>query len=635
MPKITPREKTASITVKTGTASQKKARPTDWWNAASKRELVQQMLSTVAYLKQLDGYRYRKASLYAHMYGNMPLYGGAGTNLAKISLQKQLPSNRPTMSVITSITDTIVSRMEMTKPRPLFVSDNADWQQRKLSKQMNNFIAGEFYQTQFYKMRQTVRRDSCVWGTGVYKVLETQEKKVGLERRLSTQILVDSNEAFLGMPRQMYELTLMDRKMMEHAFPKAKMPIERAENAYPELNADAQETASDLIMIVEGWHLPSGPGAKDGVHAMACVEGLLDDESWEEKDFPFVFTHYVDPQVGFWGQGVAERQLGNQAAINQLLMTAHNAINLVGVPRVFVETGSKVVKSHLNNNVGAIVEYSGTKPSYEVAPCIPAEIYAEIQNIINRAYQEEGVSQLAAQSEKPKGLNSGEAIRSYDDIQQDRLSTLAKNDEGMANETADKVIRLARKIAKRDGKYQTVYPDKKNGAQQIDLPEAKELDNPFVVQCYDTSSLPRDPSGRFAKITEWVQAGMYSPQEGRRLMGLPDTQQADTLLNAAEERILWQLDKIVEEGQFSPPDPFTDLSSAIIIVTQYINLYATLKLEEERMEMLRNYHAQVLDLQGLAMGPSPAAIGAPGAPQALPEPAPTNGLIPNVPGAQQ
>ena len=282
MPKVTPRAKQGTITVKTGTGGTKKAMPRDWWNAGTKADMAQQMLSTASYLKQQDQYRYRKAALYAHLYGNMPIYGGAGTNLVRISLQKQLPTNRPTMSVITSITDTIVSRMEMTKPRPLFVTDNGDYRQRKLSKQMNAFVAGELYQTGYYELRQKIRRDSCVWGTGVFKVLENQEKRVALERRLATQILVDSNEVFIGQPRQLYELTLIDRKMLESTFPKAKSLIAGAENAYPEQNADSEATASDMIMVVEGWHLPSGPGKNDGQHAIACVQGIMADESWKK-----------------------------------------------------------------------------------------------------------------------------------------------------------------------------------------------------------------------------------------------------------------------------------------------------------------------------------------------------------------
>jgi len=640
MPKVTLRKKREpgereTIQAKTKTVGVKaKNKPMAWWNAGNKKDLVQQLISTAMYLKEQDLYRYRKASIYAHMYGNMPIYGGAGMNLQRISIQKELPINRPTMSLVTSITDTIVSRLEMNKPRPMFVTDMGDWRQRKLGREMNTFIGGELYQTGYYDLRPKLWRDALVWGTLCGKVLETTDKRVGIERRLSTQLLVDANEAFLGKPRQMYELTLIDRALLAHEFPKAKDIVKKCENSYPEQSAESMD-ASDLIMVIEGWRLPSRPAtastpaSDDGMHALVCVEGLLDDESWEKKNFPFFFAHYSPPQVGFWGQGVTERQLGNQASINGLLMQTHEAIRLVGVPRIFVESGSKVNSDHMNNEVGHIIEYEGTKPSYEVAPCMPAEVYNEIQNIINRGYQEEGVSQMAAQSIKPQGLDSGEAIRSYDDIQQDRLSTLGKADEKLVVEVAYLIIDKAMDIAKRDKKYQTIYPDQKNGAQTIDLPQAKQLDNPFVIQCYDTSSLPRDPAGRFAKIQEWVQAGMYTVQEGRRLLGLPDTLQQDTLLNAAEERILYQLDKIVEDGKFLPPDSFNDLQSAQVIAVQYINLYDTLGLEEKRMDLLRRYHLQVLDLQGMMSAGAQPPMGEP---QAAPEPTPTNPLIPNVPG---
>lgn len=635
MPKISkaPRENRTEIQAKTRRDIATE-RPGDWWNSSDQNEMAMKLLSTAAFLKTQNQYRYRQASLYAQLYGNMPLFGAVGTNLFRIAMKNQLPSNRPTMSVITSITDTVVSRICMNKPRPIFLTDNGDYKQRDLAKQMNGFIAGEFYQTGYYRLRKRIVRDACIWGTGCVKILEDTKKRVSLERRLATQLLFDANDAFHGNPRQMYELTLIDRKVLADIFPKKAALISGAENAYPDSAGSNSSSVADLLLVVEGWRLPSGPDAGDGLHAIACTAGALEDHKQEKDKFPFEFLHYSEPVVGPWGSGVAERQMGNQAAINQILMTIHNSIRLVGVPRVFVEDGSKVVKAQLNNDVGSIVTYRGTKPSYEVAPCVPSEMYEEVQNVVNRAYQEEGISQLAAASEKPAGLDSGEAIREYDAVQQDRLATLSSDDEDFAIAVAYQVIDKAREICERDGKYQTVYPDK-NGTKQIDLPASKLLDDPFVIQCFDMSSLPRDPSGRAAKITEWVQAGLYSPQEGRRLMGLQDTEQEDKLLSAAEERILKQLDDIVESGKFTPPDPFTDLQLAQTISVQYYNLYMAAGLEERKAKKLRQWNAQVQALMMAATVPTPQIPSGSGVPQAAPEPVPTNAMIPNVPSSGQ
>ena len=630
MPKVTPRSQSNTVTVKTKSGPMK-TKPGDWWNSNSKKELSEKLLATAAFLKQQDQYRYRQASLYAALYGKTPLFGTVGTNLSRITSKNPLPSDRPTMSIVTSITDTIVSRLTQNKHRPFFLTDGGDYKQRKLAKEMNTFISGELYQTKAYELKKKQLRDSCVWGTGVLKVLESQDKKVAVERRLPTQLLVDPNEAFLGDPRQMYELMLIDRSVLMSMHPDFASTVENAEEAYPDQSGDSTETVSDLVMVVEAWRLPSGPDSSDGMHVIACSSGLITpDKEYKKTKFPFDILHYSEPQVGFWGQGVAERQMGNQSTINGLLMTTHKAIRLVGVPRVYLEDGSKVVKAQFNNEIGSIITFRGTKPITEVAPCMPAEVYAELQRVIERAYQEEGISELAAGSKKPAGLDSGEAIREYDDTQSDRLSSL---DQAMQESTVNLaylIIDQARDIAERDGSYETVYPDK-NGTQEIDLPASKLLDNPFVIQCFDVSSLPKDPAGRQAKIAEWVQAGMYTPQEGRRLMGLPDTEQEDKLANAGEERILKILDQIVEDGKFTPPDPFMDLELAELKCTQYYNLYLSLKLEEKKAQMLRDFFAQVGALKSQAasaMQPQAPGIN----PQASPMPAPQSQLIPNVPG---
>lgn len=634
MAKITPRAKQDNTVHAKTRPDGPKAKPGDWWNADSKKEMCDKLLATASFLKEQNNYRYRQASLYASLYGNMPLFGWLGSNLSRISTKRQLPNDRPTMSVITSCVDTIVSKMTQNKPRPIFLTDNANYKERSLAKQLNAFIAGELYQTKAYRIGEMVMRDASVWGTGCIKVIETQDKRVGLERRIATQLLVDSSEAFLGDPRQMYELQLVDRKVLAEMFPNDRSTIDRAESAYPDSGSDSEKTVSDQVMVVEAWRLPSGPDAGDGLHAIACTAGPIDDEKWEKDKFPFAFLHYSQSQIGFWGQGLAERQMGTQNAINQLLITIHKSINLVGVPRVFVEDGSKVVKAQLNNDVGAIVTYRGTKPSYEVANCVPVELYQQLERLIQFAYQQEGISELASSSQKPAGLNSGEALRQYDNIQSDRFSALQKHYEDLYIDLSYLMIDKAKDICERDGSYQTVYPDR-SGTKKVDLPAADLLKDPFVIQCFDMSSLPRDPAGRAARITEYMQAGLYTPQEGRRLLGFPDTEQEDKLLNAGEERILKILDEIIEEGKYTPPDPFMDLALAELKVTQYYNLYDAATPDEERSQMLRDFFTQVGALKAqMAIAMTPPAPAMPGVdPQAAPMPMEQNPMIPNVPGA--
>lgn len=627
MPKITKKDPSEgkTIVVKTGT----KTMPTQgykWWLANSKSALAQEVIDTGSFLKDNQAYRYRQAGIYARLYGNMPLFNTVGVTLDKMASQMNLPIDRPTMNVVQSCIDTLVSRVTQSRPRPVFLTDNGDYHMRNLAKQMNSFAMGELYRCKAYALSELMLRDACVLGTGCIKIYETSDRKVGLERVLQTELLVDPNDALYGEPRQLYQFKLVDRDVLAAYFPDYASQIQKAQQAYPDNGGESARTVSDQVIVVEAWRLPSSKDSGDGRHSIACSSGIIFDEEWKKPNFPFVFLHYSPRIMGFWGQGLAEQQMGTQMEINKLLMTISAAINLVGVPRVFVEDGSKIVKAHLNNQIGAIVTYRGTKPIYEVAPCVPQEVYAQLQRLVQYAYQQSGVSALAASAQKPAGLNSGEAIRNFDDLQSDRFAALVRRYDNVFVDLAYQTIDVAKDIAERDGKYTTVYPNK-NGTREIDLPKVKLLEDTYIIQCFDASSLPRDPAGRLQKVTEMAQSGMITMQEARRLLDYPDLEQVDKLANASEERILQILDDIVESGEYTPPDPFMDLQLAQQLVAQYYNLYVPAKLEESKAEMLRKFSSQLMTIIQSAAPPSPAAS----MPQAVPQARPVSDVLPNAP----
>lgn len=635
-----------SITMKTkmATSMDESSIMAEWWLEKDEDRCAAMMLTTAAYLKESQSYRYRQAAVYARLYGNQSLYSFAGTNISKMDQSYGLPQERPTFNLIQSVVDTLVSRISQSRPQPVFLTDNGDYKQRNLAKKLNNFILGEFYQTDAYEKAAIVFRDALVEGTGVMHVYEDYDKRVAMERVLLTEILIDPNESMYGEPRQMYRVKLMDRDVLlanfgfnEDGKPNKEMiqKIALAAKGTPDNSADASKTVSNLVMVIEGWHLRSGKKFSDGRHTLAISTGFLVDEQYDKDYFPFVFMHYSPRLLGFWSQGVAEQLMGTQMELNSLLFTISRAIKLVGVPRIFVEEGSKVASSSFNNEVGTIIKYRGTKPEYEVTPANAADLYAERDKLIEYGYQQSGVSALQASSQKPQGLDSGEAIRSYDDISTDRFASLARRYDNMFIDLTYQIIDKAKEIAERDDKYQTVYPNK-NGAKEIDLPKATLIQDDFVVQCFTQSSLPKDPAGRLAKVTEMMQAGMITMQEGRRLLDYPDLEQVEKLANAPEERILQILDDIIEAGKYVPPDAFMDLNLATTLTTQYINMYSSAKLEEAKLQQLRDFFEQVQTLQSAAMPPPmPGPAGPPAAaPQAVPAAPPVSPLLPNAPGAQ-
>ena len=189
---------------------------------------------------------------------------------------------------------------------------------------------------------------------------------------------------------------------------------------------------------------------------IAVSSGLIFTEKYERDKFPFVFMSFSPRLLGFWSQGLVEQLMGTQLEINSILYTISKSMKLVGVPRVFVEAGSKVSDAHFNDSIGAIIHYKGIKPDIEVFPCVAPELYTHLQTLIQYGYQQAGISQLQASAQKPEGLDSGEAIRSYNDISTDRLATISKRYDDFFIDVAYQVIDLAIEIAKDEGGYRCV-----------------------------------------------------------------------------------------------------------------------------------------------------------------------------------
>jgi hypothetical protein len=639
--KITPKKpspSTIKMKTKPGNALDERGMLAEWWLAQDDRQLAAELTGVASYLKTNQTYRMRQLAVDVRLYCGLSVYSYAGSNTSKLDRTKTLPDDRPTFNLIQACADTLVSRLSQARPEPKFLTDNADYKQRHLAQRLNAFMLGEFYQTKAYEKATKILRDCIVMGTGCLKVYEGDNHKVCVDRVMITDLYVDENDSINGEPQTLYQLKLMDRDKLISNYPKMKAMISDTPQSYPDNAPDSGRTTADQVMVVEAWKLASGPdpeadGYTPGRHVIATVNGVCDQEDWNKTKFPFVFMNYSDPFLGFFGQGLATQLFGTQLTLNRILYTIARSITLVGVPRVFIDQSSKVVKAHNNNEIGVIITYSGTKPSYEVAPCNAPELYAERDKLIQYGFQQCGVSAMQATSQKPEGLNSGAAIRSYDDISTDRFAELSKKYDNVFIDLAYLIADTAMDIAKPkseggQGKYETVYPNK-DGTKEVDLPAMKFLKNPFVIQCFTESALPRTPAGRIQTVTDLMQSGVLSIKEGARLLRFPDLEQNEQLSNASEERIYQQLDSIVEDGKYIEPDTFIDINLATTIVVQYLNLYLAAKLEEDKADMLRLYFKQ---LQALKTAMTPPPMPAP-TPQAVPAPPPVSPMLPN--GANQ
>lgn len=627
---VTGKLKEKVVETRSGGKSKKQdGTPYKWWNAASDQDLVSQILSTTEYLKRTNIQRVRQASIFTRLFSGKSLYNFMASN-STLDNSNQLPIGRPTANVVYSCIDTLVSRISQDRPKPTFLTDGGNYKERKIAEEANAFIQGEFYRTKAYDLGPLCLRDAAVLGNGFLKVFP-KDKRVCVERTLETELLTDFNDAYYDNPRQLIQKKLVDRSVIMDMFPKKADVIERATSGNVDQSPRSTETVTDQIIVAEAWHLPSGEKAKDGLHGIVCSEGIIFDEPWKRDSFPFVKFGYNPNIVGFFSQGLAEILMPGQMEIYRMLIVASQSLELMGVPRIYIDELSKIMETSFNNRIGTIIKGRGNPPQFINATSNAPEIYQWIQWLIQNAYQMSGISALSASGSKPQGLDSGEAIREFDSVQDSRFAALGKRYQNIYKDLSYQVVHCASDIAEEEGSYSTIYPGR-DGTREIDFKNIKLLDNNYVIQCYDESSLPKDPAGRQARLSEMLAAGEITNQEFRRLSNFPDLEQSDRLANALENRILHALDEIVENGDKNyvdiAPDQFildpSDLATTLAV--NYINLYSTQELEQEKMDVLHQWFTQVQDEKNKAMPPPPMPPqGAPdqgGGSSQLPPPVP-------------
>jgi hypothetical protein len=316
------------------------------------------------------------------------------------------------------------------------------------------------------------------------------------------------------------------------------------------------------------------------------------------------------------------------------MQLVQRSFHLGGSYKILMENNSKVVSQHFNNEVGLIIKYTGTKPEYVVPQLVPPEIFQHLLTLKAAAFELAGISQLSATAQKPAGLNSGKALREYNDIESDRFQTI-----GHAYETFFLDLgRISIAIAKDIGKSYKVRAAGRRSAQVIDWKDVNLAEEDYILQCYPVSSLPREPAGRLQTVQEYMQAGLLSPRQGKRLLDFPDLEQIETLGNASEEYLEMILEKIVDEGVMVAPEPYDDLKLAREMALEHYAWGKSQGLEEERLELLRRFLGEIDRLE--APPPVPEQItappagpgGGPGVPQANPQPPPRSEMIANVPG---
>lgn len=600
-----------------------------WW-LADERQMPSAVMTQVAAIIKADRGRIDSYNTYAKLYGTYTPTFWNGYQLANSGRPSAPMRDRLTYNIVQSCIDTLVSTVISNKPKPMFLTSAGDSKIQRRAKKLDAYCYGLFYENNLYKLAPKIFRDSAVFGEGIVHCF-SQDGQVKYERVLPYEILVDYLESHYGpeSTKSIFRIKNIDRTELANMFPKKAEDIAKMSNTNTFISA-ANRSVSDTVTVVEAWRLPTGD--VPGVHCIVTENTVLDCEDYTNKFFPFAVINYSPRLYGWYSQGMAEQLVPVQVEINRTLISIQRSLYLGGTHKIFVKAGSKVIKSHFDNLLGTILEYAGdTAPQYIVPQLVQPEIYTHLQSMITMGYQQPGISQMQATSMKSPGVDSGRAMRVEQNIHSQRFTPIQQSYEQFFVDLARITVAVSREAFEDNPKLKARVPGKRF-IETIDWKEVDLDDDEFVLQVYPVSKLPSDPEGKLATIQEMMQAGLIDAQAGRRLLDYPDLDAEENLANATTDYLHKILDKIVEDGEFTKPEPFDNLAKAQAMALEYYAQGKLNNLSEDRLELLRRFIKQI----GILMAPPAQALPvaeAPVTPQANPAPAPVSNLIPNVNGA--
>ena len=558
--------------------------------------------------------RHQDRLLYAALYGwREVLHGFAGSHSDMLISSHQ--TQRLSLNIVRTMVDACVARVAaLASPKPTFRTIGANYEHRTRAEQMDQAIDGVFHTEKFRAKSLRQFRSALVFGEGwLWHEADAEAGKPRIVRTLPGEVFVDEGEALTGEPRRIYRRRYYDRFVLAEAFPSARGHILAARGVEADSLEWGYNPNHDQVLVTEGWSLPTRPGAGDGRY-LAAIDGTwLQADTYTRPRFPGSRYAWDEPEVGCYGQGLAEELCGIQLEINDLLEQINDAHQSVA-GKWLIEQNSGVNKAGITDERDGILVYRNTAPVYITPNAVPPQMYEYLWQLVSRAYEITGISQLAATSMKPAGLNSGAAIRAYEDNQSARFKHKLQAFEDAVCESARLTVDSIQDLALMgDVRIRALT----NGEMKdIEWKAVALDDDAYLLQVNATSSLPATTAGQLALVDDLSRVeGLMRPEDLLELMTtVPDVQAFARRRNATRRLTEKMLSDIVaSKGEkFAPPEPEMNLAEALNIARDAYLDYRDAQADPNALDAIQRWLRLAKQLMDQAAPPPPPA--APGPP---------------------
>ncbi len=483
----------------------------DWWTKKGD-ELAQTLGTVFTAVRDESDWRTDKDEYHWGLYEATGSGGVTVKSRRNLTyLNATLPDNVCKMAV-----DTLTAKVATIRPIPQVLTSRGNYKDQRRGRKLRQFIQGEFFRQKVHeKTAARIIKDALVARCGVVQVF-VEGKKPKVERVHPWTLYTDDWDAEFGEPLSMFRLRTMDRRKAVAKFGKTNALKDRIENAgwfsssTKWIRDEERASTVERVELLEAWYRcqDHDPDDEDhvctGKHVIICEGATLLEEPWEHDYFPFAILTYDTPNTGYWGTGLVQTLEGYQVSINRANEKLDEQYEASGTG-IILRDGSGIFKTDVTNGMRVIHCKPGPyDPQVFDMDLVNEHMRARPQELVERALNAAGVSQMSAQSQKPSGIDSGIALRTLDDIESQRHIVFGRRFEAWCMDVARLLVECVKEIAKEHGDYAVQVPMK---GTYLDLKWSEVEIDGFQLEMQSVGQLFTSFAGRLDKLKTLFEMG--------------------------------------------------------------------------------------------------------------------------------
>jgi hypothetical protein len=534
-----------------------------------------------------------------------------------------------------NVIDTMCAKLCKPRIDPMVITEGANWFARKRARDMQRAMLGEFNESQVDAIKEKCVFDMLVPDHGAgFAMVSSPNDKVQIDYVPCEDLYFDEAECRYGEPRSMFRRWKIDRYQALEMFATdyddhddERLYGKRQDRERAILNApradliNSQSLGDDQIILIEAWHLRSGPHANDGRHAIVTQDCTLLSEPYERDRFQVARMVGLRRPRSIWGVSIM-RKLAPAQREHDIATTRLQQMMAMSGTHIAIPRGANIDSREIDNGIATIFEYDGAQPpiSWNPDPA-NAQFFNWRSSIPTEMRQSAGFNDMSTSGQVPAGLSnaSGKALRVFQNAEDQRLILFHRAIERWVVDLCWLVIDEVRDIMQRKPDYSTRYVGK-NTAESLKWKELLKDKDDFAIRVAPASALSNDPSGRIDDAEQLFSMGIIDKNQVARLVDMgADIQEEQELSQSPYESLRKKFDTIIEQSRYVGPIPHDDLATGIKMASAYINKLETDDNFDEMQIAVEMLNQWIVDAQSLieAANPPPPmpmppdAMGAP------------------------